>query len=244
MALVQRRFPLVGLIVLACGQAAFGGTYADPSGFSFTYPDGWVPVTQAAVNQGLPPEVKNWMAKNKVDLNRVAMILIRDGRDEFLDNLNVVVEGQQIPVEDRTVKKLTGMLPQQYAAMGVQVEDFQGRVQKVGARDAVVLEYRARMPGEPDTLRQRQFMLPGGGKTYIVTCTSSVNSFEKYKPTFDGVLASFQAPAPVAGGFDWMRVVLMGVVGGVIGGLAWLVKKLSGKARPKQGSDAPDPGKL
>jgi hypothetical protein len=252
MALLQRRFLLVGLILLAWEQSAFGGSYADPSGFSFTYPDGWVAVTRAgmgAVNQAVPREVKSWLSRNKVDLSRVAVVLIRDGRDEFLENLNVVVEGQQLPVDDKTVKKLTDTIAQQYGAMGVKVDGLQGRVQKVGSRDAVVLEYQSRMPGVSDTLRQRQVLFPGGGKTYIVTCTAKASSFDKYQPTFDRVLASFEIPAPVAQGFDWNRVVMMavvgGVIGGVIGGLAWLVRKLSGKAGPKQGSDrAPDTGKL
>jgi hypothetical protein len=248
----HRRSLLIGLILVACGQSAFGGSYADPSGFSFTYPDGWVPVTRAAmgdINQVVPRELKDWISRNKVDLNRVAVTLVRDGRDEFLENLNVVVDAQQIPVDDKTVKKLTDMISQQYGAMGVKVDGVQGRVQKVGPRDAVVVEYQARMPGVPDTLRQRQVMFPGGGKTYIVTCTARVNSFDKYQPTFDRVLASFQVPAPVAQGFDWNRVVMTGLVGGVIGGLigglAWVVRRLSSKASPKQGSaSTPDTGEL
>src|SRR5438552_8631895 len=43
MVSVERQLPLVGLILLACGQPAPGGDYVDPAGFSFTYPDGWVP---------------------------------------------------------------------------------------------------------------------------------------------------------------------------------------------------------
>lgn len=237
MVSIRRRFSLVGLVLLACGPAAAGGDYADPSGFSFTYPEGWVPITRAAmgdVNQFLPDELKHWVAKNQLDLNRLSVVLVRDGGDEFLENLNVVVEGQQIPVNDEAVRKLTEMITQQYRAMGVQVADLQGRVQKVGPYDAVVMEYRSRIPGVPDNLRQKQVMLPGGGKTYIITCTAKADSFDSYRPTFEKILASFRVPAPLATGIDWKRVVTAGVVAGVIGGLvgslAWFGRKLLRKS--------------
>jgi hypothetical protein len=40
MASVPRRLSIVGLLLLTCGGAVFGGDYTDPSGFSFTYPEG------------------------------------------------------------------------------------------------------------------------------------------------------------------------------------------------------------
>lgn len=238
------RFSLVGSILLAYGAVACGGSYADPSGFSFTYPDGWVPITRAVMgdaNQFVPPEVKDWIARNKVDLSRVAVTLIRNGQDDFLENLNVVVDPQQIPVNDKTVKELTGVLRKQYAAMGVEIDNLQGGVQRLGTHDAVVLEYQARMPAVPYTLRQRQVMFPGGGKTYIVTCTAKADSFDRYKLTFEQIVASFQVPAPVARGFDWNQVLTTGIVGGVVGafvgGLFWLAKRLFSKAKPKRQSD-------
>lgn len=245
MVSVQPRFPLVGLILLACGQFACGGTYSDPSGFSFTYPDGWIPVTRAAmgdIHQAIPQEMKAWISKSNVDLNRLTVVLVRDGRDEFLENLNVVVDGQQIPVDDEMVTKLTSTFAQKYRSMGVKVDNVRGHVQKVGSRDAVVVEFQLQMPGVSDTFQEKQVLFPGGGKTYIVTCTAKANSFGLYQPIFDNVLASFQVPALVAQGFDWNQVVTMGLVGGVVGGLAggltWLLRKFSGKAKPERGSNS------
>lgn len=232
MASVLWRFPLLGFILLACGHSALGGDYADPSGFSFTYPDGWVPVSRALMNdaaQDLPREAKDWISKNKVDMNRAAMFLIRNGRDEFLENLNVIVEDQQIPVNDDKVKELTSTIEQQYRASGVKIDNFQGRVQKIGANDAVVLEFQSRMPGVSGIFRQKQVAFPGGGKTYIVTCTAKADSFDKYQPVFDEMLASFQVPTPASQGFDWKQVwhtaLAGGIVGGLVGGLAWVGRK-------------------
>lgn len=231
-------FVLVGLIFVGGVGAARGGEYADPSGFSITYPDGWVVVNRAAMSgaqQALPPEMRDWVAKNKLDLSKVAVMVVRNGQEDFLENLNVVVNNQQIPTDDNAVKQLTAAMPGQYAAMGAQVTNIQGRVQKVASRDAVVVEYDARLPGVETPLRQRQVALPGGGKTYIVTCTARADTFDKYQPTFDAVLASFKAPAPA--GFDWSRVFSTGVIGGLIGLVVAVVLGVM-KKKPKPGPAA------
>ncbi len=199
MGTVQWRISLVGLLLLTCGDFAFGDGYSDPSGFSFTYPDGWVPITRATMNdpnQKIPQEVKNHLAKNKVDFDTVAVMLLHVDRADALDNLNVVVAKQQIPVNDQSVKELFAMLPKQYAALGVKVDNLQVRVQKVGSHDALVVDCQSRHPGSSAPLRQRQVMIPGGGKTYIVTCSAKADRFAKSEPTFDKILASFKVPAP------------------------------------------------
>lgn len=235
---IRRRLSLLAFLVMLCGRSAFGGDYADPSGFSFTHPEGWIPITRMAmgdVKQALPQELKDWVKRNNVDLSQIAVVLLRDGREDFLENLNVVVEQQQIPVSEDSVKKLTDQLTQRYREMGVTIEDFRGRVQKVGSRDALMFDYQSRIPGVPFALRQRQVMIPGGGKTFIITCSTKADTFNQHAPTFEAILASFQAPAPLAMGFDWSRVgrsaAAWGIAGGVIGGLLAIVRKFTNKAK-------------
>jgi hypothetical protein len=94
------------------------------------------------------------------------------------------------------------------------------------------------MPGVSGTLRQKQVMIPGGGKTFIVTCTASAETFDLYQPTFEGVLSNFQVPAPVTRGFDGKQgeemAFVWGVIAGVVGVLAWTMWRLLSKARAKQ----------
>lgn len=222
--MVSRRWrcSLAGLILLACGATAFGGHYADPSGFSFDYPEDWFPVNRSMMGefkQAIPPELKDWVARNNVDLDRISVFLIRNGQEEFLENLNVGVQDQQITVNDRTVKEMADKVPQQLRTMGVTVSNVQSRLQKIGSRDAAVIEFQLQMPAIPIPLWQKQAVVPGGGKSYFITCTATADSSKLYQPTFEQILASFQAPAPVAQGFDWSRIVLMGIVGGIAGGL-------------------------
>jgi hypothetical protein len=84
---------------------------------------------------------------------------------------------------------------------------------------------------------------PGGGKTFIVTSTAKPETFEKYAPTFDEILASFQAPAPLASsprlfhgpGFDQWGAVIGGIVGALVAGLvvvgSRLLKWLSSRSK-------------
>ncbi len=241
---IRRGLSLAGLLLLTSAVAS-GGDYTDPKGFAFTYPEDWVPLTQSAmgeVNQALPPELKDWIANNNVDLSLVAVVLVRNGHEEFLENLNVVVQKQQIPVDDKAVKRLAESLPKQFESMGVSVDNVQSRVQKIGSHDAVVFDYQSRMPGVAYLLRQRQVFFPGGGNTYIVTCSARAESFDQYLPTFEKILASFQVPAPVASGFAWSRVmstgVVAGIVGGLVGGLTVARKKSPNMAKPEQHGDS------
>jgi hypothetical protein len=222
MFLLQRRILLVGLIVVASGEFARGGNYSDPSGFSFTHPDDWVAIkgnTLGNVDQDLPEETKGWIAKNKVDLSKIAMVLLRKGEDEFLENLNVVVENQELPLDSNSVKQLTEAITQQYRQMGATPVGFQARVEQVGGRDALVASYQIQVPGMPAAMRQKQVMFPGGGKTYIVTCTAMGDTYEKHRSTFDNVLSSFQAPTPIKKGFSLDGMLTMGLVGAIVGGV-------------------------
>lgn len=239
MGAVQLRLVLGALVALIGASEVRAGDYADPSGFAFAYPEGWVVVNRDAmgdVNSALPSEIKDWVARNNYDLGRVAMILLRNGEEEFLENLNVVVSPQEIAATAASVRGLTDEMSAQYQAMGIEVKNLQGRVEQVGDRDAVVFDYVAQLPGQPDRLRQRQVMFPGGGKTYVVTCTALTDTFNEHEATFNRVLASLQAPAPTRRGLDWGEVArsagIWGLIGGALGGGIWLVQKLRGRVKP------------
>lgn len=204
---------------LVASTAATAGEHADPAGFSFKYPDTWFAIT--SVNRdSLPPELKNWVARNRVDLTRVKVTVLRRANEEFLENLNVVVDTQQMPINNASLQKLLEIIPQQFRSVGVTIEDMQGRLGQFGANQAIILEYRSRLPGVPIPLKQRQVMLAGGGKTFIVTCTAKQDTFDQHVGTFDSILASFNVPAPIAQGVNLNPILRGALVGGIVGGLA------------------------
>jgi hypothetical protein len=215
---------LATLTLVTCVKTAAGGEYRDPTGFSFVYSEGWFAVTnlQAVTKESsFPSGIRNWLKNNRVDFSKVRALVVRDGHDEFLENLNVVVIERQKTVTDTALKQHLKLLPQQYASMGVKIEDLHGRIQKLGTNQAMVVDYRFIFPGSGEELRQRQANIPGGGKTYIVTCTWKADTSADCPQALQNILASFKVPSPIAQQLDSTRVFALAgtVLGTLFGGL-------------------------
>jgi hypothetical protein len=223
------RIALTVLSIVLCAGRAGAGEYRDPAGFSFNYPDGWTTVTSRNVEAGAPlvaPQIKAWLTTNHVDLKYFSVILIREHGGEVVANLNVVVDPRQLRADDHNAKELLRNLPENYRSVGMRAENLSVRQQKFATALALVVDLEVTMPGSPVPLEQRLAYYPGGGKTFVVTCTSVAEEFDKYGPTFDAILASFKVPAPDAMGIDWTSAVTAGAVCGAAAALVTLFKKL------------------
>ena len=208
---------------LPAAAAAVAGEYRDPSGFSFTYPDGWFAAGKFENLAKLPPELARWIANNHIDLKQVAVVLIHAGRGNFLDNLNVVVFHEEMPLDDASIKEIEKGLPAQYRSMGVSIENLESHVQQVGNNKAMVVDYRSRLPGLSFPMRQRQYYVPLAGNTYIVTCTATSEGFAGIAPVFEQIVESFSTtasnPAGALNNFKTDQVLIFGVIGGAVFGM-------------------------
>ncbi len=205
--------------------------YSDPSGYSFSYPEGWYAAGKlTGMSEKLPRELGDWIAKNNVDLDKISVVLLRAGRGDFLENMNVVVLPQEISINDKTMKELSDEIPQQYHNMGASIAKLESSLQKIGENNAMELNYESHLPGVPYPLRQRQAYFSGGGKSYIVTCTGKADAFEKYSPVFDNILSSFKVPPSSSTGFKGDRILILAIVGGVLGLIFGIIKKVLGRA--------------
>lgn len=205
---------------------AVAGLYADPSGFSIVYPDGWYPLSKAdqgQIQSELPPELKRMIDDNQIDLSRIAVMIMRSGEGEYLEGINVVVENSQIPVSSSKISELTDMIGKQFRSVGADFTLVGSSVLPYASRDVYVINYQVTLPGVGVPLHQRQYLVPGGGKTYIVTCSSTTSEFPKYESTFEEMMKSFQAPEPKKTGFDLGRSGTLGAIGGIVGGLVALM---------------------
>jgi hypothetical protein len=213
---------LAALSLLA-GRAAIAGEYHDPSGFSFTYPDGWFAAGKFESLAKLPPELARWIANNHIDLKQVAVVLIHAGRGSFLENLNVVVVHDEMPLDDASIKEIENGLPAQYRSMGVSIENLEGHVQQAGNNKALVVDYSSRLPGLGFPMSQRQYYVPLAGSTYVVTCTATSESFARIAPVFEEIVGSFATtasrPAGALKDFKTDQVFIFGVIGGAAFGM-------------------------
>jgi hypothetical protein len=245
MSYIKVRSVSAVLSLLIFAIPGLAGDYSDPKGYSFTYPDGWVIVTKQLwenEQKNIPAEIQSWLQKSKVDLSGLSVVLIREGHEEFLENLNVSIDNQEIPANDDSIKKLSTILPQKYRELGVTINKVDGQLKQYGKNQALVIDFHSQLPFMPFPLRQNQVFFPGGGKTYIVTCTTRQDTFDKYSQTFDTILASFKVPAPNKKGIDWNHVLITTVIGGAVGavggGLYALIKKLNGKKSQRSISES------
>lgn len=227
---------MMALLISLAALPARSGNHVDPSGVSFTYPDDWVVIDkagQALVTRNFTPEVQSWLQNNHVDLgDKVKLLLLHNSRQtDFVENLNVVVQPGEPPINSRTVDEVMRVASKQYTSLGVPIKDMTGRLQTYGSNRAVVLEYRMTPPGQTKPIMQRQIMIPGGGKLFIVTCSTKPEVFASFSPIFDGILSSMKVPEPTVRGFDWNSVIQKAITGGIIGALVgvmlWVVKKFS-----------------
>jgi hypothetical protein len=214
---------ILAVVSLLAGTAAIAEEYHDPSGFSFTYPDGWYAAGKFENLAKLPPELANWIRNNHIDLNQVAVVLIHGGHGSFLENLNVVVVHDEMPLDDASSKEIERGLPAQYRSMGVSIENLESHVQQVGNNKAMVVDYRSRLPALNFPMRQRQYYVPLAGHTYIVTCTATSESFDGIAPVFEQIVASFSTtasnPAGALNNFKTDQVLIFGVIGGAALGM-------------------------
>jgi hypothetical protein len=210
-------------------------SYSDPSGFSFTCPEGWSVVADPG-NQtdssAVPAAAREWIQKNGASLSSAKAVVLKDGANGFTPNLNVIVQQQEMPMRQSSVDKLLNILPGQYSSRGITIEQMEGKLTQYAGRDAGFIQYISHFRQIPWPLRQRQVFFVGGGNTYILTFTSRADEFTANEPALDSILNSFNAPAAMAQGFNWGKVwssagsgAVIGGVAGAIGGLVLLLRK-------------------
>ncbi|MCA8999670.1 MAG: hypothetical protein KDA80_21925, partial [Planctomycetaceae bacterium] len=105
------------------------GDYVDPSGFSFSYPEGWFVITKpgAQLQDALPENIQNYVRENQVGLNNVNVLLMRDAESDFLENVNVVVIPQEVPVNQNSVRQQQAAMDREFSSMGGQITGMRGR---------------------------------------------------------------------------------------------------------------------
>lgn len=214
-----------------------GGEFAGPSGAKFRYPDDWVAGTAVTLND-LPVNIQTYFRERNIDLNAMEVMLVDDALDDFVENVNLVVTPGEIRVSQRVVDERVLNLPKEYSKLGMQVGNISAGLIQAAGRSAIQIEQSLTIEGMP--FRQRQVIVPGGGKTFILTFSGGIESFDREAPAMDLMLATLEVPA-VRGGFDFGAIFSSGkngaVIGGIVGGLSALGfglarKSAGGKPKP------------
>jgi hypothetical protein len=176
----------------------FADEYRDPSGFSFTYPGEWAivrPAEKSDVLEGVHPEVRRLIKQSNIDLRKIAVMVARIGPKEFPETVTFTVS-PWIPIDGESLSILSRM-PAALEAQGHKIEDVQTRMQRVGGRRAMVVEYRNVILEIPRVIKQKQVVFACGDKTLWATYSAPPETYEQYEGTFDSILATLKTPLPL-----------------------------------------------
>ena len=222
-------FLISGLAILpflSCVSMAEAAEFKSEEGISFQYPDDWVAVTQVNQEQ-LAPQVRAYLQENHMDLSATLVMVMRLNEGDFVENFNVVMVPQQIPATAASLPKLQSQKSDQSKKSGIQITELTGNLIDIADRKCINFTHKTQLPFVEGLLQQRQVMIPGGGKTFVITLTALPTTYEKHIATFDAVLHSLQVLPPEDDPMWFKLGRLCGMIIGIPLGLyAWhLIKK-------------------
>lgn len=233
--LADRRFLflLIGFM-FACSvfispQALFAAEYSGSSGIRFQYPDSWIAVSAATINQ-IDERAKEYIRDKGLDLNSAEACLLDANFDGFAENLNIVVTPGENTTNEKTLDKSLAEIRKMYEQAAIPVQSMTGKVVQAAGRSCFEIDQLTTMEG--NLLRQTQLIIPGGGKTFFVTLTTLASNHDQYLPVMEQVKSSLQLPA-AKGFFDWGQAGTSGMVGGIVGCIVATVASVFGRLRKK-----------
>ncbi|RLS52937.1 MAG: hypothetical protein DWH91_15450 [Planctomycetota bacterium] len=227
-------------IFLLNAVTIFAADYTSLAGYTLQIPEGWVAASFANLNQ-LPPEIQKYLVDQKLDLKAIDLLVL--GPEEFgqfRSNLNVVVTPGQIPVGKMTPEQFQKQATDQYQKLGVTISNHTVRKVNVAEREVFEMIYDATMPWAMDPIRQRQLMIPGGGKTFVVTFTSTLEGYAEDSKIFDAIQQTIQVPVETwsLGNGILSSGLRGGILGGLIGGAVAVFAKFRKKSPPATNAES------
>jgi len=184
----MRYWGVFGLAVLFfCGMADVRGSeFTSPKGFAITYPTGWraVPLDK--------------LAQMESGAAHIDAMICKRGDGKFIDNLNVIVMPQPIPIEANIGEKLIALVKGQMEAGGKKLKDMKSQRTDVGGIKAIALAFEIEQPGSDDSMRNWQVYIPGAKQTYIVTCGALKSRWADRWPIFKEMIDTMRIDIAVA----------------------------------------------
>jgi hypothetical protein len=216
--------------------------YHSEKGFRITYPADWQVATaeiRTAASEAASKLVDN------VDFSKID-VLIYDPTTDPTRNLNVVVSPDVVPVNQSSLDDYRTGVTQQLSGAGLSPEGLDAKLGKVGSYDAIIATWTAEVPNM-GRMWQEQFLIPGAGHTFIVTCTSEAGSSPVAGPIFESAMATFQIDQEPTRSISevwetapgWVHNALIGAGIGALLGLFGSFKRSMSKPAASRTADPP-----
>ncbi len=231
-------------VLASADEAEPGGDTADrytsSKGFSIVPPAGWVTADKEHREAATAEAQRHFQNLRDVDLSQIAVMFFNPEDVEFASNLNVVFVKDRVRPSESNRQKLIDEMKGEYRRMGLAITGFVGEIRTIAGQQSLAVSYNSTI-GDMK-VSQRQYVVPGGRGTYIVTCTTTQADRDKYEPIFEQAIGTLQVDPPTglaALTSDIPRPLLLAVVGGAIGLIVAIVVGIARKARPQPAPAAP-----
>lgn len=175
---------MVSLLV-GCGSTEKGPSWKkyinNDLGVSFQYPATWKVITDTEGKVIPEPEILI------IDPNTV--------ESDFAANINFII--QQSLLLAPSAAEQAESTEEFFELLGQSsgIKDFQSlgfEPVKIGLSEAGILTMEYTVSQNNLRVRAKQLMVPAGQRTFFITCTALVETWDNYEQVFDQVLKSFQ----------------------------------------------------
>lgn len=209
------------------------GVYHSVEGYSIKVPTFWRVVDRSMTDQ-MSSAVNDMMKGQNLPARRMD-VMIEEQTLGASSNINVVVVEQSFKVNEANLSEVVKQYRQEMMSMGLRLAKFESKVTKVNGQPCFEFRNQVAMFGQ--MLAQRQYHIPTGSKTFIVTCTAPLHSRKMSGDAFDVAMSSFT----IKGGFAFLGNLrelpawMWGaIVGGLTGMVVGVVKYLIGRNRGEE----------
>ena len=205
---MQRRIAILIVCVMSTMTAksgAWAGEYESGFGFGISVPDIWLVLTQGEVakNAGIlldengsfgmesVPLAMRRIVHDRVAAGELEIFYRRDsGFEDFVDNVNVLVQPSAVPATREQVAGICRILPGEFSRVfgrpiGVEACEIRERI----GRRTLYLQFDGPIPG---TTTMQYQIRRGRDLTLVITATSTVENFPRLLGEFEGMIASIR----------------------------------------------------
>jgi hypothetical protein len=222
------------------GAASAPTSYHSSKGYRFDYPNDWKLASQETY-QALEEFADKYM--HGADVSKMDCVVFHPDTTP-LQNVNVVVSDDVLPINQDSVQKMDSELRGQLANTNMTMENLDTRIGHFPGGDAIVAKHITTMTlegGQSIKLWQAQYAFSGSSHTYIITCSSGVDDSSNAMPKFEGLINSFRIDSEPSESASQMwdhlnPAIKYGLIGAVIGGIYGLLKSLFMSAQKPTGT--------
>ena len=166
--------------------------YQSNAGYTLVLPKGWIRGTADDGYQKRPEVTERYGKFKNFPLGGAELFAFDYAGYEQIPNVNVRVQDDRFEANDRNRTDLEAKLRELLDGTGLRLVSMRSSIVDSSVGPSILVSARYKT-GNKD-LFQRQYVINGEGKSYILTFTGYAGDQDKTQPVFDAMFESFKLP--------------------------------------------------